>query len=228
MKKLTLAEQLLLLATDDEKGSVVMAGSTSVPYGLAGALLLELHMQKRLQWREKTVALIDTTPTGDPLADEAMELIHDSIKERDGKYWVSRLQRKIPKFRARVFDNLVQKGILKREEKKFLWVIPYKRYPEEDPQPERRVREMLHDLIEGRIAPTERLLALLSLVRACDLITEVFGKSNKREMKKRIDAFITDERVGKAVSAVVAEVNAAVMAAVTAAVASSAASAASS
>lgn len=223
MIRLTLAEQLLLLATDDEKGAVVLAGSAAIDYGLAGALLMELHLQKRLVWREKTLALSDRTATGAALVDEAMRLVADAKKDRDAKHWVSAFQRKIPKLKARVFDALVEKGVLRKEEKKFLWVFPYKRYPENDPQPERRVRDMLLDLLEGRITPTERLLALLSLVRACDLIVEVFGKGNKREKKKRIDAFLADDRVGKAVSAVVAEVNAAVMVAVTASVAASSA-----
>ncbi|MDT8324841.1 MAG: GPP34 family phosphoprotein, partial [Bacteroidota bacterium] len=216
MIHLTLAEQLLLLATDDEKGAVVLAGSGAIDYGLAGALLMELHLQKRLAWREKRLTLADNRSTGSPLVDEAMTLIAAAKKDRDAKYWVSTFSRKIPKLKVRVFDALVERGVLRKEEKKFLWVFPYKRYPESDPQPERRVRDMLQDLIEGRITPTERLLALLSLVRACDLIVEVFGKGKKREMKKRIDAFLTDDRVGKAVSDVVAEVNAAVMVAVTA------------
>jgi Golgi phosphoprotein 3 len=223
MIQLTLAEQLLLLATDDDKGAVVLAGSGAISYGLAGALLMELHMQKRFTWREKTLSLTDRTPTGFPLADEAMELVASAKKDRDAKYWVSAFERKIPKLKARVFESLVTKGVLRKEEKKFLWVFPYKRYPESDPQPERRVRDMLQDLLDGRITPTERLLALLSLVRACDLIVEVFGKENKRDRKKQIDSFLADDRVGKAVSAVVAEVNAAVMVAVTASVAASSA-----
>ena len=221
MNTLTLAEQLLLLATNEEKGSLVMASSGSIGYGLAGALLMELHLKKRLQWHEKKLLLVDRSSAGSVLLDEAMEVIGASVKEREARYWVTRLERKIPKLKARLFDGLVEKGILKKEEKKFLWVIPYKRYPESDPQPERRVREMLHDLMEGRISPTERLLALLSLVRACDLIVEVFGKGTKREMKKRIDALLADDRVGRAISAVVAEVNTAVMAAITASVVAS-------
>ncbi len=41
-KNLNLAEELLLLALNEEKGTVVFAASTALPYGLAGALLIEL------------------------------------------------------------------------------------------------------------------------------------------------------------------------------------------
>ena len=40
--KLSLAEELLLLALNEEKGTVLTAASMALPYGLAGALLVEL------------------------------------------------------------------------------------------------------------------------------------------------------------------------------------------
>lgn len=218
---LTLAEKLLLIATNDEKGSLLMAGAGAVPYGLAGALLLELHMRKRILWQEKTLAVVDRTTTGDPLADEAMELIFAASKPKNANYWVRHIARKIKKIDARVFSTLVEKGILTKVEKHFLWVIPYSRYPERDPQPERLVRDKLYDAIRGRIDADERLLALLSLVNACGLLNEVVPKGERREAKKAVKAMLTNEKVGKAVKSVVDEINAAVVAAV---IASSAAS----
>ena len=219
--QLTLPEQLLLIATNDEKGSILMAGSTAIPYGLAGGLLLELSMAGKLMWQEKKLAVIDRGPTGNPLADEALAMIADAPKLKDAKYWVSRLARKIKHIDRRVYESLVEQGILAHVEKQFLWVFPYQRYPERDPQPERRVRDRLYDLIRGRIAPNDRLVALLSLVYACGLLNEIVPKGERREAKKQVKEMLKGEKVGKAVLAVVEEINAAVIAAV---VASSAAS----
>lgn len=218
---LSLAEQLLLIATHDVKGSILMAGSTAVPYGLAGALLLELSMKQRLLWHEKRIVVADRKPTGEPLLDEAMEMIATAPKEKDAKYWVSRFPRKIKKLDRRVYESLVERGILTHVEKHFLWVIPYQRYPERDPQPERLVREKLYDVIRGQIMPNERLLALLSLVHACGLLNEVVPKGERREAKKAVKAMLAGEKVGKAVKDVVDEINAAVMAAVIASTAAS-------
>jgi hypothetical protein len=55
---LTLAEQLLLVATHDEKGSLLMEGTTAVPYGLAGARLIELHLRKRIAWLERRLVAL--------------------------------------------------------------------------------------------------------------------------------------------------------------------------
>lgn len=222
--RLTLAEQLLLIATHDRKGSKLMAASTALPYGIAGGLLLEASMGGKLMWREKRLAVIDRSPTGDALIDEALEQIAMAPKERDAKYWVSRLARKIKKIERRTSESLVEKGVLRHEEKHFLWVIPYQRFPERDPQPERLVRERLYDVISGRIAPSDRHVALISLVFACGLLNEVVPKGERREAKKRVKEMLKGEAVGKAVSAVVEEINAAVMVAVVAAGAASAAS----
>ncbi len=222
---LTLAEQLLLIATNDEKGSLLMAGSTAVPFGIAGALLLELTIAKRLLWQDRRLLVVDHASVDDALADEALDIIASARKARTAEYWVTRIARKIKRIDRRVFEQLVGKGILTQVEKHFLWVIPYQRYPERDPRPEHQVREMLYDTISGRIAPTERVLALLSLVHACGLLQEIVPKGERRSAKKAVKVLLESEPVGKAVSAVVQEINAAVMVAVIAAsVASSAAS----
>ena len=221
---LTLAEQLLLIETNDEKGSKLMAGSTALPYGMAGGLLLELSMAGRLAWHDTRIMVTDRRPTGDGLIDEALEIIAAAPKEKDAKYWVSRLARKIKRIERRGYEALVEKGVLRHEEKHFLWVIPYQRFPERDPQPERLVRERLYDVIGGRIAPTDRIVALLSLVFACGLLNEVVPKGERREAKKKVKEMLKGEKVGKAVSAVVEEINSAVMVAVVAAGAASAAS----
>ncbi|MFA6233938.1 MAG: GPP34 family phosphoprotein [Bacteroidota bacterium] len=222
---LSLAEKLLLIATNDEKGSLLMAGADAVPYGIAGALLLELHFKRRILLQEKRLVVIDRSPVDDPLCNEALELIATAAKAKDTKYWVWQIERKIRKINARVFESLVEKGILAKVEKHFLWVIPYSRYPERDSQPERLAKEKLYDAIRGRINPDEQLVSLLSLVNACGLLKEVVPEGERREAKKAVKKILADEKVGIAVKAVVDEIHAAVIAAVVAAsVATSAAS----
>jgi len=41
-------EELLLLALDDEKGKIIFSSSSALPYGLRGALLLELALVKKI------------------------------------------------------------------------------------------------------------------------------------------------------------------------------------
>lgn len=224
---LSLAEQLLLIATNDEKGSLLLAGSVAIPYGLAGALLLELTLARRLLWQDRHAVVVDRTTLADPLAEEALEMIAAAPKVKTAEHWVGYLARKNKRIDQRVFEELVRKGILTQVEKHFLWVIPYKRFPERNPRPEHLIREMLYDTVTGRIAPTERMLALLSLVKACGLLNEVVPRGERRSAKTKLRAMLESEQVGKAVSAVVNEINTAVMVAVIAATAASGAASSS-
>ena len=64
---LSLSEKLLLLGLHDEKGHVVMSASVALPYGLVGALLLELYLAKRIDFVEKNIQVINEQPTHNAL-----------------------------------------------------------------------------------------------------------------------------------------------------------------
>ena len=53
---LTLADELLLLALDDTKGSVHSAASLALDYGLVGAVLTELTLNNRLTMNGNSAA----------------------------------------------------------------------------------------------------------------------------------------------------------------------------
>ena len=88
---LTLAEQLLLIATDDRKGSVLFDASAALPYGLAGAVLLELLLAGKLTWMEGTLHVQDACATVDAVHDEALTLIAAARKPRDADRKSTRL-----------------------------------------------------------------------------------------------------------------------------------------
>jgi hypothetical protein len=90
---LTLAEELLLLALDDESGSVEPAASGSLQYGLAGALLVELVIAGRLRLEGGGLVVADGSPTGDAVLDEVIGRISRSGRPRDAEYWVGQFGR---------------------------------------------------------------------------------------------------------------------------------------
>ena len=76
--------------------------------------------------------------------------------------------------KTRTLDELISKGILRREKGKILWVIPYEKYPTEDPVPENKVRARIHDIILNDARGTSRDIMLLSLIDVCELTKEAF------------------------------------------------------
>lgn len=82
-----LAEDLLLLLTDDDTGK--LAASTEVDVALGGALLVELALMDRVdvarahdRVREGRLVVRDANPTGDGLLDEALAIVEE---QKEGK-----------------------------------------------------------------------------------------------------------------------------------------------
>lgn len=152
---LSLAEKLMLLALQDEKGSVVFSASSALQYGLAGALVLELFFRKKITLAEKNIRVIDATPTGDPLLDQVLELISGLEKQKDPKHWIYKIDRKVKGIKNQITDALVQKEILRREEHRLLWVFHYSRYPTRNISPEQEIRQRIQNIVLMNHPPDE-------------------------------------------------------------------------
>jgi hypothetical protein len=208
-----LPEGLLLLATDDVSGRI-NTKSGALDYGLAGAVLTELFLQDRLSLQDGKVAIVDAGATGDPVLDDALRRIAES-KPRDAKHWVNKLPRAWIK--ERVLDRLIERGVLRREEHRILWIIPADRFPAEADSPEHHVREAVRAAVLDGATPQPRAAVLIGILKACDLLDTVFSKEERKRHRDRIDQIAGVEMMGQAVSKAVKDMQAATMAAITAA-----------
>jgi len=220
---LSLSEELLLLALHDEKGTVLFNSSTALPFGLVGTSLLELLFQNRIVLKEKNIECVDHTPVGDPILDETMTLITSSGKVRNVKYWIPKIQSKVKKIKERLTDGLVQKGILKREGHKILGLFPSDRFPTQNAASEFEIRNRIRNVVLFDHPPKEREIALISLIKVCGLMNELFQKDERKKAKQRIKELSKDEVIGKMVSEVVAQMTAAITASIAASTAAAAA-----
>ncbi|MEW6636099.1 MAG: GPP34 family phosphoprotein [Actinomycetota bacterium] len=223
---LNLAEELLLLALEDESGRVVPAASSALDYGLAGAALMELVLSGRLGMEERRLMVVDGSPTGDWVLDGLLDRVGGSRKSRSVEHWVNILGTR--NLRWDLLDELVDKGVLERESRRVLWIIPQTRHPARDDAPELEVRARVRAAVLAGERPEPRVAALIGLIKACDLAEEVFSSGERRYARERLAEISSDEMIGRAVSETVAGVQAgmqvAMMASVTAAATTAAAS----
>lgn len=210
-KTLNLAEELLLLAMNDKKGTVLMAASMGLPYGLAGALLIELVEAGFLRIEGKELIATARGSARDELLDGILGTIRSSKRARDLKYWVGRLGRSGGKIKKDLLARLAQKGVLMQEEHRLLWIFPSPRFPEIDPRPELGVRGRVRSGILGVTPLEQRTAALISLVHACDLTGGIFDKGERREAKRRAKEITASQPIGSAVARTVEAVRAAVI-----------------
>jgi golgi phosphoprotein 3 len=183
--ELNLVDQLTLLALDDKKGRMI-SEDIAFSYATAGAVILELALEQRIDLSENKVKIINREKTGDRIIDHYLEVLFRSKKERKVKDWVERLGEKAGKIKKDTFEKLVDKRILEKKEGKFLWVFSYNTYPTQNPKPENRLRDRLYDIIVNNRRPDLKEVMLLNLIESCNLGKEVFGKENAKIFKRKI------------------------------------------
>ena len=204
----------MLLSLDDKSGKFVDLPPLAMDQALAGAALLELAFQNRIDTDLTHLTLVNAKPTGEGMLDPLLEKIVEAKDKKDAKYWVGVFSAEGEKLREKTLDRLVQRGIIKREEKRFLWVIPGRRYPMVNNQEEQEVRKRIQSVIAEGEVPGPRDVVLISLSSACQLLRSVFSDADLLKYSARIAEVSKMDLIGRAVSKSVAEVQEAVMRAV--------------
>lgn len=213
-----IAEDLLLLLLDDQKGT--MASSTHERPLLGGALLIELSLAGQVEVEHtrilRTARARATgqggTPT-DPLLADALSVVAE--KSRSAQQLVDRLGKGA---RQALLDRLVERGLLEQRRSKVLGLFPRTTWPAADARHESEVRKRLQaSLVEGR-EPDPRTAALAALLAAVDRAHKVVerGAVPAKTVKKRAKELGEGQWASDAVRASVQASQAAVMAAVTA------------
>jgi hypothetical protein len=208
-KNLNLAEELLLLAMNEEKGTVLLRAQTALPYGLSGALLIELVEAGLLRLEGKNLIAAPGGAARDDLLEEVLAKIRSSRRTHTLKHWVLRMGRSGGKVKKRLLARLVEKRILLREERRLLGVFPTQHYPEADSRPEFEIRRRVSSGVLRGGTRDERTEALISLAYACDLIGLLFEKGQRRDAKRSAKEISKKQPIGSAVAHTVAAIRAA-------------------
>jgi len=212
-----LAEDLLLLLTDDATGKLVIP-SAQADVALGGANLVELTLMARVGIDDrKRIVVPDLSPTGDQILDAALALVSD----RQGKKPKSVVGPLGKHLRAALYDRLVGEGILRAEAGKMLGVIPVHRWPAERAEHEASVRLQVTQVLVQRTTPEPRTAALISLLHAVKSEHRVVSPQehglSKRELAARAKQVAEGDWASAAVRQAIDDMMTAALAASTAA-----------
>ena len=208
----TITEEFFLLSIDDDKGKIISAVSEGFHLGLAGTVLAELALQGKISVSNKKLTVIDPTPTGDPLLDEGLARIAAEKRPRKINHWLQKLGDN--KLASKVAGRLVEKRVIRIEQKRYLWVIPYEVFPQVDASAKYWVKFHLRSAVLARGEVTPGILTLLSLLKACQLLNLVFTRDELKAASRKVADLVNGEIIGKAVAETIAEIEAAAAAVV--------------
>lgn len=161
MRSVPLAEELLLLAYDDDTGKAT-GSRIALDLGMAAAVLIELALAGRIVLDGGFVVVRDGTAIGEPIADAVLARMVDATPNTAAS-WVQRLRHGL---RDRVLGDLCDRGVVRDVGELALEFIPVHRYPAVDGSVERDVRDRLAAALAGDSPPDERTAALATLLAA--------------------------------------------------------------
>ncbi|NDV61229.1 GPP34 family phosphoprotein [Puniceicoccales bacterium CK1056] len=211
MVPLTLAEQLLLLALDDETGKLLPLPDRALDYALAGAVLADLTRVGRVSVSRDNIEISDTTPVESKPEDFGLlDLIQADVSNLRGA--LTHLAGDAHGLRMRLTEQLVEKGVLREENKEFLWVFHLSRYPLADPTSENAVKQRLRNRIRMKDIPmNEKDHVLISLVHVCQLEFLLFSEDERKTYADRIQDISKHDRIGHAVMECLEEIQKAIL-----------------
>lgn len=161
MTGVALAEELLLLAYDDESGKAT-GSRIGLDLGMAAAVLIELTLAGRIGCSGGGIVVKDPTPTGYSIDDEVLTRMAADTPHTPSS-WVQRLRHGL---RGRVLADLVARGIVRDVDETAMGFIHLHRYPVVDATVEHEVRQRLATALTGEREPDERTAALAAVMAA--------------------------------------------------------------
>lgn len=205
-RPLSFAEEIYLLALDDERGVLKTLPTFALEYALAGALLMELALDGRVDADLATLKLVSTVPTGDALLDDTLNVLRQENEPKPVTFWLDQLTRQEVRTEDRVLARLIDRGVLRQENRRVLWVFEVRRYPMVDNREIKEVRARLRELILGDEIPDPRDIVLVSLGNACRLLDDMFAPDERDRVVPRIETLARLDLIGQEMSAAIQEI----------------------
>ena len=196
---LTFVEEIVLLLLRDEDGKFVPVSRLAMDRAIAGAVLMDLAMANSIDTDLEHLVLMDPTPVGDSLLDPTLAEIAKG-DARDTRFWVEHTVQHADEIREGALARLVERGILERQEDRFLWVFRSRRYPMVDGKAEREVKLRIMGVLFSDEIPDPRDVVIICLADACGLFRQMFSRRELDQAAARIDQVRKLDLIGQAVS----------------------------
>jgi hypothetical protein len=209
---LTVLEEFLLLALDDQAGDFWPLPRSVFDCGTACAVLMDLMKQGRVDCDLRNLFVVTALPVEDDILDPVLRALalEPVLATRSITDELRFLADEGEALRERALQRLVDRGILKREDRKILWVFGTRRYPILQDKELREAKLRVLNVVMGDEIPDPHDIMLVALVEACGLFRHILTAPELTKAAPRIAQVARLDFLGRAVSAAIAEVEAAI------------------
>lgn len=205
---LRFSEEVMLLLLNDKGGTFADVPAASLDCALGGAILMDLAMENRIDTDPERLFVVDSTPIGDALLDPMLARIVESKETHDTVHWIKAATEQANEIRDRSLDRLVERGVLRRQDDRFMWVFTARRYPVIDNTAIRDVKLRLMGVLFSDEIPDSRDILLIALADVCGIFRSLLSGSELDAAAARIAQVRTLDLMGREVTAAAREIEA--------------------
>ncbi len=195
-----LAEELLLLALDDDTGRLRGLSEKALASAVAGAQLLELAFRGRVDNDLTQLFVLDDSATGDELLDAALACLPPAGESLTIGQALAQGSLRSAELLEGTLDRLVAQGQLRR-------AGPGVHHPKADRRPVVELRDRLRRLVLGEETPDPRDAAIVGLLDASGLAPWLFSAAELEERRERLSRLARLELIVQALAAALREFN---------------------
>ena len=199
-------EEILLLQLDDTHGRFIDLPLSAADVVLAGAALMELALDNRVDCDLEQLILVDRTPTGDEILDDVLVQLGQAGAGLSAAAALERITVNAEQYQETALKRLVAKGILREDDGRFLWVFHTRRYPVVDDREQREVKARLRQVLLTDEIPDPRDVVLICLIDACNLLGLVLTPEEINQTTARVEQLSKMDLIGQAVTRAVSEI----------------------
>ena len=197
-------EEIILLLYNEDRGDFAPGlAPHSLHTVLAGAVLMDLALENRIDTDPEHLILVDATPLADDLLDPTLADIAQDTGARDLGYWVAQTAKQGDEIRDKALARLVQRGILEAESEGIFsfsrLVSRSRRYPTIDGQRVEEVRLRIMRVLFTDEIPDPRDIVIICLADASGVFKNILSQSELSEVQDRIELIDKMDLIGQSV-----------------------------
>lgn len=197
---LTMLEEIVLLTVDERTGKVHSSQRHGTAYALGGALFFDLALAGKIDTGTEEIHIVDVAPTGHAAMDHFLAEMAKQPELNTVRAWIQEAFGYRDYLEEFALGSLVERGVLRHETSRKLWIIDVNRFPMVDNRPARHVRQRLAEAIQSDAIPETRDIMLVSVADASGLLECAVALEDLDRRRERVRLLANLETIGREVA----------------------------
>ena len=213
-EELRVVEEILLLILDADNGDIrhtFPMHSRAVAF--AGAALMDLALERRIDTDPEQLVVSDRTPMGNDMLDPILaDIARDgqSYPTHDTAFWISELSKGSDEIREKALARLIERGILEADTGGEVYLSPgvsrARRYRTANGETTEEVQLRIMRTLFSDDIPDPRDVVIISLASACGVFESILSRDELAQVRERIDFISRLDLIGREVAAAIRQI----------------------